>query len=528
MLADPNLNKASAFTPEERERLGLRGLLPAQVETQELQIQRILENLRRKDSDIEKYIFLMSLQGRNERLFYRTMLEHIDEFAPIVYTPTVGQACKEFAHIIREARGFHVTPDDRGQIRTMLDNWPERDVRVIVITDGERILGLGDLGACGMGIPIGKLALYTACAGIHPSQCLPVLFDMGTNNVELREDPLYLGVRKERIRGPAYFDLMDEFVAAVEDAYPGALVQFEDFQSPTAYALLERYREKTLCFNDDIQGTAAVVLAGLRAATRITGTPLGEQRFLFLGAGSAATGIGDLLSVALTAEGLDPEEARRRLWFVDEHGLVTSRRDDLAPHNRPYAHDHAPLGFLEAIEAHRPHALVGATGFAGAFTQDAVERMARLNERPVLFALSNPTAHAECTAEQAYRWTRGRAVFASGSPFDPVEWNGVTFHPGQGNNAYVFPGVGLGVVGCRARGVSDGMFLAAAAALAERVAPDDLERGALYPPRSDVRAISLDIAVAVAERAYEEGLAALPRPDDLRASLRDSMYDPSY
>ncbi len=528
ILANPHTNKSTAFTREERDRHGLRGLLPHQMEVQDVQVQRVLENLRRKDNDLERYITLMTLQGRNERLFYKVMLENVDEIGPLIYTPTVGQACKEFAHIFREARGFYVTPEDRGCIRSMLDNWPEDDVRVVVVTDGSRILGLGDLGSNGMGIPIGKLALYTACAGIDPAQCLPVMFDIGTNNEELLKDPLYLGVPHERIDGDDYFSLMDEFVEAITDAYPKALVQFEDFLSPKAYALLERFRDRILCFNDDIQGTAAVVLAGLCAATRVIEKPLGEQRFMFLGAGSAATGIGDLLTVALTEQGLSRQEARARLWFVDEKGLVTSARDDLAPHNLPYAHDHAPLGFIEALREFEPHALIGATAHAGAFTREAVETMAANHDRPVLFALSNPTSSAECTAEQAYHWTAGKAIFASGSPFDPVRLGDREFHPGQGNNAYIFPGVGLGAVGCQARGVTDGMFLAAADALAQRVSEDDLALGALYPPRSEIREISLDIAVAVAERAYEQDLATLPRPADLRAHLRESMYDPSY
>ncbi len=528
VLLDPRTNKATAFTSEERERLGLRGLLPAHQSDMDLQVERVLENLRRKDDDLEKYIFLSALQNRNERLFYRVVIDHIEEIAPIIYTPVVGQACREFAHIFRQTRGFYVTPEDRGQIRRMLDNWPQRDVRVIVVSDGERILGLGDLGANGMGIPIGKLSLYTACAGIDPGQCLPVLFDVGTNNEELRSDPLYLGVPEKRIDGDAYFSLMDEFVEAIGDAFPGALIQFEDFLSPKAYALLGRYRDETLCFNDDIQGTAAVSLAGVRAAGRVSGTPLRDQRILFLGAGSAATGIGDLLTVALMAEGLSEEEARGRLWFVDLGGLVTKDRDDLAPHNLPYAHAHAPLDFLGAIAEHRPHVLIGATAHAGAFTQEAIELMAKNHARPVVFALSNPTSKAECTAEQAYRWSQGRALFASGSPFAPVEVDGVEFHPGQGNNAYIFPGIGLGAVGCRARGVSDGMFLAAADALAKRVSEADLERGALYPPQSEIRSVSLDLAVAVAERAYEEDLASLPRPADLRAHLQAMVYDPRY
>lgn len=529
VLTDPALNKSTAFTAAEREQLGLRGLLPAREGTQALQIERVLENLRRKDTDIERYVFLMALQARNERLFHRTLLDHIDEIMPLVYTPTVGQACREFAHIFRQPRGFYISSEDRGRVREMLDNWSERDVRMIVITDGERILGLGDLGANGMGIPIGKLALYTACGGIDPKHCLPIQLDVGTDNQELLADPLYLGLERTRLRGEAYYALMDEIIEALADAYPRALIQFEDFLTPNAYALLERYRDRVLCFNDDIQGTAAVALAGIQASTRITGVPLRDQTILFLGAGSAATGIADLLTVALQAEGISASEARRRLWFADARGLVVASRTDLLPHNQPYAHDHPEIGFIEALEALRPHALIGATGHGGAFTQEAIACMARNHERPVVFALSNPTSKAECTAQQAYDWSGGRVIFASGSPFPPIPLaDGSLWTPGQGNNAYIFPGVGLGAVGCGARRVSDRMFLAAAAALAEAVKPAHLERGALYPPLAEIRSVSLAIATGVAEVAYEEGLASEPRPEDLRGQLAESMYDPTY
>jgi len=528
VLRDAALNKSTAFTREERERYRLRGLLPAEVADQETQMARVLENLRRKAYDIERYIFLTALQGRNERLFYRTLIENIDELMPLVYTPTVGQACREFAHIFRQPRGFYVTPGDRGQVRFILENWPETDVRVIVITDGERILGLGDLGANGMGIPIGKLALYTALAGIHPHQCLPVQFDIGTDNEELRNDPLYLGVRRPRLRGDAYHDLMEEFVLSVQDAYPRALIQFEDFLTPTAYELLRRYRHRVLCFNDDIQGTAAVVLAGLYGATRMTARPLGEMRVMFLGAGSAATGIGDLLVQGLIAEGLSETEARQRLWFVDVDGLVVRSRTDLLPHNLPYAQDHEPLDFLDAIRAIRPHALIGATGQPGTFTQEIIGTMAALNEQPIIFALSNPTSRAECTAEQAYAWSDGRVVFASGSPFPPIERDGPRWRPGQGNNAYIFPGVGLGAVGCEATSVTDGMFLAAARALADEVSQADLDEGALYPPLATLRRVSLAIAVRVSEAAYKEGVAAGARPESLSDQLAQAMYSPVY
>ena len=529
VLRDPALNKSTAFSREEREQVALRGLLPARVFAQELQVERVLENLHRKTSDIEKYIFLLALQGRNERLFYRIMIDHIDEVMPLVYTPTVGQACKEYAHIFRQTRGFYITLDDRGQVRRMLDNWPERDVRVIVVTDGERILGLGDLGANGMGIPVGKLALYTGLAGIHPRHCLPVQLDTGTDNHDLLTDPLYLGVPTKRLRGDEYYELVDEFVTAVQDAYPRALIQFEDFLTPIAYELLHRYRDRVLCFNDDIQGTAAVVLAGLYSATRITERPVDQMRIMFLGAGSAAAGIGDLIVSAFTQRGMSAADARSQLWFVDSKGLVVQSRTVLKPHVAAYAHDHPPLGFVDAIRAVRPHVLIGATGRAGVFTEEVVRLMSEINDRPVMFALSNPTSRSECTAEQAYRWSGQRVVFASGSPFPPIEGaSGQMWRPGQGNNAYVFPGVGLGVVACEAATVTDGMFLAAAQALADTVSSSNLAEGDLYPRLSEIRRVSLAIAAQVAEAAYAEGVARAPRPTSLTDHIAAQMYSPTY
>ena len=529
VLRDPALNKSTAFSEEERDQYRLRGLLPARVCGQETQIARVLENLRRKTNDIERYILLLALQSRNERLFYRTLIEHIDELMPLVYTPTVGQACKEFAHIFRQPRGFYITPSDRGRIASLLKNWPETDVRVIVITDGERILGLGDLGANGMGIPIGKLALYTALAGIDPHRCMPVQFDVGTDNVSLRNDPLYLGVTAPRLRGEPYYELMEEFVTSVQDAYPHALIQFEDFLTPRAFALLRRYRHRVLCFNDDIQGTAAVVLAGAYGAAKIADRPLEKSRVMFLGAGSAATGIADLMVEALVRLGLTPDDARRRLWLVDVSGLVVQARTDLQPHNLPYAHPHERMGFVDALRAIRPHILIGATGQGGTFTQEVVRVMAELNDHPIIFALSNPTSRAECTAEQAYEWTGGRVVFASGSPFPPIDLGGGrAWRPGQGNNAYIFPGVGLGAVGCHATKVTDSMFLSAAQALADAVSTEDLSAGALYPALKDVRSVSLAIAAKVAEAAYDDGVAGAPRPASLSDDLAAQMYLPTY
>lgn len=528
LLKDKTMNKSTAFSREERESYDLRGLLPYVVSSQEIQIKRILGNLRRKEFDIEKYIFLSALQDRNERLFYQTVIENIEEIMPLIYTPTVGQACKEFSHIYRHAQGLYITPDDRGEIEKLMSNWPNKDIRVIVVTDGQRILGLGDLGANGMGIPVGKLALYSACAGIQPCQCLPVMLDVGTNNKELRDDVFYIGHPYERLQGDAYFNLVEEFIVAVQHKYPGALIQFEDFSTPNAYTLLNKYKDKVLCFNDDIQGTASVALAGIFGSTRITGVPYKDLKVLFLGAGSAATGIADLMISAFIEEGLSKEEAYKRLWFVDSSGLVISGRKDLVHHKARYAQNHIALNFLEAIDELRPNVLIGATGAPGSFTKEIIQHMCTINERPVIFALSNPTSRAECTAEQAYNWSDGKVVFASGSPFDKVIYKRKTYKSGQGNNAYIFPGVGLGIVASKPKMVQDNVFLTAAKTLAHIVSEEDIARGSVYPPLRDIRNISLDIAVAVADRIFSSGLAQIERPADLRQSIADYMYDPKY
>ena len=526
ILRDKTRNRSIAFTREQRERLGLRGLLPAVVSTQDGLVLRVMEALRSYTKDINKYIFLSALQERNEHLFYQVAMDHIEEVMPLIYTPTVGEACRQYSHIVSDPRGFFITPDDRGEIRRILDNWPSENVRVIVVTDGERILGLGDLGANGMGIPIGKLALYTACGGIAPEHCMPVLLDVGTNNEALLEDPHYLGYPHRRVDRETYLAIVEEFVDAVQDKYPGALIQFEDFLTPNAYALLRRYQHRVLCFNDDIQGTSAVALAGVYASTRITGTRFSDLRVMFLGAGSASTGIADLMTAAFQAEGLDEVEARRRLWFVDLKGLVVAGRTDLLEHNLPYAHEHPASGFLDAIDAIKPHVLIGATGSPGTFSQEVLERMCRLNARPVLFALSNPTSKAECTAADACHWSGGKAVFSSGSPFGAVEYEGKVFRPGQSNNVYVFPGIGLGATVCRARYIPDELFLTAARTLAGLVREEDLERGSLYPPLTALREISLAIATRVAERAWDLGIATSERPPDVRSAIAAGMYDP--
>jgi malate dehydrogenase (oxaloacetate-decarboxylating)(NADP+) len=529
LLREPLLNKGTAFTLRERLALGLQGLLPPCVSTQEGQVRRILEHLRGLPNDLEKYVDLNALHDRNEALFFRVVSEHPDEIMPLIYTPTVGLACQRFGHIFQRPRGLFISANDRGRIAQVLRNWPQRDVGIIVVTDGERILGLGDLGANGMGIPVGKLSLYTGCAGVPPERCLPVLLDAGTDNEALRQDPFYIGLKRKRLRGKAYDALVGEFVMAVQKVFPGALIQFEDFANSNAFRLLHRYRDRVCTFNDDIQGTAAVALAGIYSALRVTGGALGAQRILCLGAGEAATGICDLIVSAMRDEGLQEAEARARCWLFDSRGLVVASRADLAEHKKPYAHPHARVAdFVAAVETLKPTAIIGVAAVGGTFTQAVLGAMARINRRPIVFALSNPTAKAECTAEQAYRWTRGRAVFACGSPFDPVTLRGRTFVPRQGNNSYIFPGVGLGVVASGARRVTNEMFLAAARALAAQVQKKDLEQGSIYPALARIRDVSSHIAAAVAEVAFTRGLASKPRPRRLLAHIRAQMYEPRY
>ena len=529
LLHDPVFNKGTSFTEKERDIFRLRGLLPPRVNSQEQQVERVLENLRRKTSDLERYIFLIALQDRNEKLFYRLMLDHLEELMPIIYTPTVGRACLEYGHIFRRPRGIFISLEDVGQIASVLFNWPYKDVRVIVVTDGERILGLGDLGADGMGIPVGKLSLYTACGGIDPRLCLPVTIDVGTNNEELLRDPLYIGRGHHRVRGPVYDALIKEFVEAAEGLFPHALIQFEDFGNENAFRLLAEYRDKVCAFNDDIQGTAAVVLAGLHTSCKLTQKPLSEQRYVFFGAGEAGTGIADLLVEEMRESGLSEKAARRCCWFVDSKGLVVNGRHDLAEHKVRYAHHHVfltdPLSIIETV---RPAALIGVSGQPGIFTAPILKRMGELNRRPFIFALSNPTSKSECTAEAAYRFTDGRAIFASGSPFNPVDLRGEKFVPSQCNNAYIFPGLGLGIVASQCRRVTDRMLLAAARALAAEVTETDLAEGRIYPRLARIREVSLKIASAVANEAYDQGLAAPPRPPNIASHIRTQVFVPRY
>ncbi|XP_014086729.2 NADP-dependent malic enzyme isoform X1 [Bactrocera oleae] len=532
-LRDPRLNKGLAFTLEERQTLGIHGLQPARFKTQEEQLELCKIAVSRYTEPLNKYLYLVDLQDRNERLFYRFLAENIEHLMPIVYTPTVGLACQRFGLIYRRPRGLFISYNDRGYVFDVIKNWPESDVRAICVTDGERILGLGDLGANGMGICVGKLALYTALAGIKPHRCLPILLDVGTNNIDLLEDPLYVGLRQKRVVGKEYDDFFDEFMEAIVKRYgQNTLIQFEDFGNHNAFRFLERYRNSYCTFNDDIQGTAAVAMGGIYASTRVTGKSITDYTFLFAGAGEAAVGIADLVVKAMVADGVPKDEARQKIWMADINGLLTTTRKEgsLSDHQKNYAKDVEPMKNLqEIVEKVKPNVLIGASAAAGIFTPEILKIMATNNERPVVFALSNPTHKAECTAEQAYKNTEGRVVFSSGSPFPPVEMNGKTFSPGQGNNAYIFPGIALGVITTGTHHISDDMFLIAARELANFVDQSDLDRGSLYPPLNAVREVSMRIAEGVTKCAYDKGLASTyPEPSDKRKWLEDQLYNFNY
>lgn len=526
VLRDPILNRGTAFTEAERDALGLRGLLPAYVHTQDAQAERFLVSFRKLTDPLDKFVALNALHDRNEDLFFRILVDHIDEMQPIVYTPIVGLACQKFGQVFQRPRGMFISIRDRGRIAEVLRNWPY-EAGIIVVTDGERILGLGDLGAHGMGIPVGKLSLYTACAGIHPRLCLPVTLDVGCNNEAVRNDMFYVGLRQKRVTGREYDDFIEEFITAAQQVFPGVVIQFEDFANHNAFRLLDKYRDRVPSFNDDIQGTAAVALAGIFSALRITGAKLTDQRILFLGAGEAATGIADLIASAMVAQGMTLEAARRLNWLVDSKGLVVNSRKDLAHHKLNYAHDHAPVGdLLGAIKALKPTAIVGVSAVGGTFTREVLEEMAKLNERPIVFALSNPTSQAECTAEEAYRHTGGRALFACGSPFDPVKLNGQTFVPRQGNNSYIFPGIGLGAIASKTKVITDDMFMKAAHTLAHLVTESDLAQGSLYPALPRIREVSAQIAAATATSAKESGIAGRLAAMEMLQDVEAQMYEP--
>ena len=529
LLFNPRLNKGTAFTEAERERHGIVGLLPDGVEDTDIQLERQRVQLARKPTALDKYIFLSELQDRNERLYYQLLTSDPAAYMPLVYTPTVGEACQHFGHIMRRPKGLYVSMRRKGRIREVLRNWPERDVRFIVVTDGERILGLGDLGVCGMGIPIGKLALYTACAGVPPQHTLPVMLDVGTNNEAFLEDPLYPGLRMRRAEGAEYDAFLDEFVEAVQEVFPKCCIQFEDFTNRTAMPLLARYRDRVCCFNDDIQGTASVAVAGLFGANRILGKRLRDHTYLFFGAGSAAVGIADLVCQQMVREGLSDAEAHARCRLVNSRGLVTSETTGLSEFQLPFAHPHAPIKDLaEIVEAVRPSVLVGVSTIPHSFNRRVIEAMSRINERPVIFPYSNPTSKSECTAQEAIEWSKGRAIFASGSPFPPLHWKDRLFVPGQGNNVYIYPAVGLAVFATEARRVTDEMFLKAAESLAAQVTEQDLAVNLIYPPMANIREASIEVAVRVAELVFDRGLAGVPRPADVGAFVRGKVYDPAY
>jgi malate dehydrogenase (oxaloacetate-decarboxylating)(NADP+) len=529
LLRNPRLNKGTAFSQAERQAHGLEGLLPPGVSTMQLQIARTHAELEHLSDPLQKYLLLSDLQARNETLFYAVLMSDPATFMPIVYTPTVGEACQKFDHVFRAARGLYLPISARGRLKELLQRWPQKDVRFIVVTDGERILGLGDLGVGGMGIPIGKLALYTACAGVPPQYCLPITLDVGTNNHALLDDPLYLGLRHERVRGADYAAFVDEFVEAVQALYPKCCIQWEDFANINAEPILERYRDKICTYNDDIQGTAAVALAGVLGGLRISGQKLTDQRFLFLGGGSAATGIAELISEAMALDGLDIGAARGRNALFDIHGLIVKSRGDLADFQRPFALEHPPVdNFVEAIKALRPTGIIGVSTVPKLFNQQVIEAMSEINERPFIFPYSNPTSRSECTAEEAYRWSRGRAIFASGSPFAPVEYEGKIFVPGQGNNVYIFPAMGMAVFATEAKRVTEEMFIVAARAVAEQVTEENLATGLIYPPQSKILEASLHVAQRLADYIFEKSLARVSRPADVAAHIRAAAFRPIY
>ncbi|XP_067674805.1 NADP-dependent malic enzyme-like [Haliotis asinina] len=533
ILRNPKLNKGTAFTLKERQLMGIHGLIPPAVRSQDEQVVRVMTNFYKRANDLDRYVYLTALQDRNERLFYRVLTEHTEEMMPIVYTPIVGQACQEYGVVFRRPRGLFLSINDKGHLYEMICNWPERDIKAIVVTDGQRILGLGDLGACGMGIPVGKLSLYTALGGIPPDQCLPIMLDVGTNNERYQNDPLYIGINQKRVTGEAYDEFVDEFMQAATRRYgQNVLIQFEDFANQNAFRFLEKYRDKYCMFNDDIQGTASVAAAGVFASLRITGRKLIDNTFLFQGAGEASIGIAYLLALAMEEEGATREQALSRIYMVDSRGLIVNNRPSggVTGHKQDFAKDIKPMTSLEEIVKEiKPTALIGAAAVPGAFNAEVLRTMGQINEKPIIFALSNPTSMAECTAEQAYTLTEGRCVFASGSPFPACTVGGKTLYPGQGNNAYIFPGVALGVITCGVRHIPEVVFLAAARSLSKIVTDQDLEVGRVYPPLSNIREVSVKLATNLAEYVYANGLASTyPEPRDKEEFIRSHIYDTNY
>lgn len=529
ILHDPRLNKGTGFTDKERDMYGLHGLLPNQVEDIEQQIVRVNEQVDHFKESINKYVYLIQLLDNNQTLFFRTIMDNPVKYFPLIYTPTVGEACQKFGHIFRRPRGLYISIKDKDIIREILGNWNIKDVRVTVVTDGGRILGLGDLGISGMGIPIGKLALYTACAGIDPDYTLPIVLDTGTNNEAFLNDPLYPGLKIRRVKGKEYEEFIEEFISSITSVFPKICIQWEDFAGPDAVMILDKYREKICTFNDDIQGTAGVAAAGLISACRLTGKPITEQKFLFLGAGSAGTGIAGLLIKILQENGLSKREALDRIWMFNSKGLLVNSRSDLENYKKTFAHDHEPIAdFITAIRQLRPTAIIGVSAIGGAFTKEIIETMSAINEFPLIFPYSNPTTHSECSAEEAYKWSAGKAIFASGSPFEVVELNGKKFVPGQGNNVFIFPAMGLAVFATEVKRVTDEMFICAAKALAGLVSEDMLKSGLIYPPISEIRNVSVNVAIKIAEYIFDSGLAGINRPENIEKFIKSKVYFPDY
>jgi malate dehydrogenase (oxaloacetate-decarboxylating)(NADP+) len=529
LLQDPSLNKSTAFTEAEKRALGIVGLVPDVTETGDLQLSRVMMQLGHKSTDLDRYIYLVNLLDHDEVLFYRTVMSDPARFLPIVYDPTIGEACLKFGHIYRQARGMYLSMTRRGNVREILRNWSQKDVRFICVTDGGRILGLGDLGANGAGIPIGKLQLYTACAGVPPQYLLPMYLDAGTNNEQYLHDPLYLGMRKTRPPTAELYSFVDEFVEAVQEVFPKCCIHFEDWTGTDAVHLLQRYRDRYCVYNDDVQGTAGITLAGMINATKLKGTKLKDEKYLFLGAGSAGIGLANLLCSALVGQGVPLKDAQSRVYMFDINGLLESTREDLVDFQKPYAHQHAPTSdFVAAIESIKPTTIIGVSTIGGAFTQKVVESMSRINERPVILALSNPTEHAECTAEQAYTWSKGKAIYAAGVQFPPVHYNGQTFLPGQANNFYIFPAVGMAIFATQAKRVTDEMFIEAGQAVADQVPPDLLRQGLLYPLQSNILEAEIQTAARVAKLVFDSGLARVERPADMVSFIRRHVYKPEY
>ena len=529
LLHDPALNKSTAYTEAERQALGLVGLVPDTTESEDLQLRRVMLQLSHKTTDLDRYVYLVNLLDHDETLFYRTIMSDPARFLPIVYDPTIGDACLKFGHIFRGPRGMYLSIKRRGHVKEILRNWPVKDVRFICVTDGGRILGLGDLGANGMGIPIGKLQLYTAAAAVPPQGLMPMYLDAGTNNEQYLNDPLYLGLRERRPSTEDLYSFVDEFVEAVQEVFPKCCIHFEDWTGVDAMHLLERYRNKACVFNDDIQGTAGITLAGMINATKMKGTQLKDEKYLFLGAGSAGIGLANLLCSALVQQGMSLQDAQSRVHMFDVNGLLESTRTDLYDFQKPYAHTHAPTrDFVQAIESIRPTTIIGVSTIGGAFTQKVVEAMARVNERPVILALSNPTNHAECTAEQAYTWSKGKAIYAAGVPFPPFHMSGQTYLPGQANNFYIFPAVGMAIYATEASRVTDSMFIEAASAVADQVPPELFKQGLMYPPQSNILETEIKTAARVAKLIFDLGLARVARPADMEALIRSHVYTPTY